>query len=163
VNEKTFGKEQIKLKIDRLQSVVPIDAFGDPVAGATAYAVCVYGEPGTLVATLRVNRAGQPCGTRSCWKTVGGPGYKYADKQLASDGVLQVLLKSGALTKGKVIANGKNNLPRGFTTLPIGVAPMLSGHRSATVQVVSSDAGCVTGTVTNIRDASNVLFKGTAP
>lgn len=163
VNEKSPGKEQIKVKIDRLQAVVPIGAFGDPVGGATGYAVCLYDEKHARVATLEVNRPQDVCGTKPCWKVGGGSSYKYSDKLLAADGVLQLFLKAGELGQGKVIFKGKNKSSRGFTALPTGVAPLLMGNRSATVQVVSSDASCVTGVVTNVHDASGVLFKATNP
>ena len=163
VNEKTFGKEQIKVKVDKLSASVPLAFFGDPVNGTTGYAVCIYNESDARVATLRVNRAHDQCGTKPCWKIAGGTSYKYADKLLASDGVLQVQLKSGPPSTGKFLAKGKNNLAKGQTALPTGVAPQLTGNRFATVQLMSSDAGCVTGTVSNVHDATPLLFKGTTP
>jgi hypothetical protein len=163
VNEKTFGKEQIKVKIDKLVSDLPLGFFGDPVAGTTGYAVCIYNEANTRVATLRVNRPQQQCGTRPCWKIAGGTSYKYTDKLLASDGMLTLQMKAGAPSKGKFAAKGKNNLPKGLTNMPTGVAPQLTGSRHATVQLMSSNAGCLTGTVDNVRDATPELFKGTTP
>jgi hypothetical protein len=163
VNEKTFGKEQIKVKVDKLASSTPLAFFGDPVTGTTGYAVCIYSEANVRVATLRVNRAQQQCGTAPCWKLAGGTTYKYADKLLASDGVLQVQLKSGPPATGKFLSKGKNNLGKGQTALPTGVANQLTGNRHATVQLMSSNAGCVTGTVDNIREATPNSFKGTTP
>jgi hypothetical protein len=58
---------------------------------------------------------------------------------------------------------GQNNLPKGITNMPTGVAAQLTGDREATGQVMTSNAGCLTGTVTNVREASGVLFKGTTP
>ena len=164
MNEKTFGKEQIKVKIDKLVNSVPLAFFGDPVTGTTGYAVCIYNEANARVATLRVNRPQQQCGTRPCWKIAGGVSYKYADKLLASDGMLSLQMKSGEAGKGKFTAKGKNNLAKGQTALPIGVAAQLTGDRHATVQLRSSNApGCLTGTVDNVRDATPALFKGTTP
>ena len=163
VSEKTFGKEQIKVKIDKLVSNTTTALFGDPVAGTTSYAICLYDENDVRVATLRVNRAGQMCGTKPCWKAIGGPGYKYSDKLLSADGVLTLSLKSGLATKGKVGGKAKNNLPKGLTFMPTGVTAQLTGDREATVQIMSSNAGCLTGTVTNVREASALLFKGTTP
>jgi hypothetical protein len=88
VNEKRFGKEQIKVKIDRLAGDVPLAFFGDPIASSTGYAVCLYDEHNALRAALHVDRPGATCGTKPCWKAVGGPGYKYTDRSLVSDGVL---------------------------------------------------------------------------
>ena len=163
VNEKTFGKEQIKVKVDKLASGIPLAFFGDPVNGTTGYAVCIYNEANERVAALRVDRAHQQCGTAPCWKVAGGTTYKYADKLLASDGVLQLQLKSGPPATGKFQAKGKNNLAKGQMALPTGVAALLTGDRHATVQLMSSNAGCVTGTVDNVRDATPTLFKGTTP
>jgi hypothetical protein len=164
VNEKTFGKEQIKIKIDKLVSSVPLSFFGDPVTGTTGYAVCIYNESQALVATLRVDRPQQQCGTRPCWKIAGGTSYKYADKLLASYGMQTLQMKSGAAGTGKFAAKAKRNLAKSLgALLPTGVAPQLTGNRHATVQLMSSNAGCLTGTVDNVRDATPTLFKGTTP
>ena len=112
---------------------------------------------------LRVNRPQQTCGTRPCWKIAGGTSYKYADKLLAADGMLTLQVKSGAAGTGKFTAKGKNNLAKGQTALPTGVAAQLTGNRHATVQLMSSNAGCLTGTVDDVHDATPTLFKGTTP
>ena len=163
VNEKSFGKEQITVKIDKLLPTVPLSFFGDPINGSTGYALCLFDESNTLIATLRANRPRDLCGTVPCWKLVGGIGYKYSDKVLASDGVLQFLFRSGQAGTGKIVGKAKRNLGKGLTALPIGVAAQLTGDRRATVQLMSSNAGCLTGTVTNVREASGLLFKGTTP
>jgi hypothetical protein len=163
VNEKSFGKEQIKVKVDKLVPNLPLAFFGDPLAGTTGYAVCLYSATNTLVAALRVNRPHDQCGTQPCWKVVGGIGYKYGDKVLAADGVLQLLFRSGPAGTGKVIAKAKRNLAKGLTALPIGVAPNLVGNRRATVQLMTSNAGCITGTATHVSEASPALFKATSP
>jgi hypothetical protein len=163
VNEKTFGKEQIKAKIDKLTSTLPLAFFGDPVTGNTGYAVCIYNEANTRIATLRVNRPQATCGTRPCWKLAGGTSYKYSDKLLSSDGMLQLQMKSGGAGTGKVVAKGKNNLPKGFTALPTGVAAQLSGNRHATVQLMMSHGNCVTGRIETVKDALGNFFKGTTP
>jgi hypothetical protein len=163
VNEKRPGKEQIKVKIDRLLVDVPLGVYGDPVGGTTGYAVCLYDGANVLRAALRVNRPQAMCGTKPCWKVVGGPGFKYTDKLLASDGVLQLFTKSGLAGKAKVILKGKNDLPHGLTNLPTGVAAQLIGNSHATVQMMTSNAGCMTGAVTNVREADSLVFKGTTP
>jgi hypothetical protein len=158
-----FGKESIKVKIDKLASSLPLSFFGDPVTGTTGYAVCLYNEANQRVATLRVNRAQQTCGTRPCWKIAGSASYKYSDKLLASDGVLTLQMKSGAAGTGKFGAKGKNNISKGQMSLPTGVANQLVGNRHATVQLLSSNAGCLTGTVDDVREATPTSFKGTTP
>ena len=163
MNEKRFGKEQIKVKIDRLPIDVPIAFFGDPIGGSTGYAVCLYDEANALRASLLVDRPGAMCGTKPCWKLVGGPGYKYTDRALVSDGVLQLFMKSGLAGKPKMILKAKNDLPHSVTNLPTGVAAHLIGDRHATVQMMSSNAGCLTGAVTDVRAADGLIFKGTNP
>jgi hypothetical protein len=163
VNEKTPGKEQIKVKIDRLASALPLSFFGDPVNGNSGYAVCIYNQANARVATLRVNRPQQMCGTRLCWKIAGGTSYKYSDKLLSSDGMLQLQMKSGIAGKGKVVAKGKNNAPKGLTALPTGVAAQMAGNTQARVQLMSSHGACVTGTVINVKDALSNYFKGQTP
>jgi hypothetical protein len=163
VNEKTFGKEQIKVKVDKLLPDVALGFFGDPVAGTTGFAVCLYDESSRRIATLRVNRPQQQCGTRPCWKIAGGTSYKYSDKLLAADGMLVLQTKSGPAGTGRFLAKAKRNLPKGFIAMPTGVAPQLTGDRRATVQLMSSNAGCITGTATNVKEASGTLFKGTTP
>jgi hypothetical protein len=164
VNEKSTGKEKIDIKVDKLVSNTGPAFFGNPVDGTTAYAACIYDQQDALVATLHVDRAQDVCGTKPCWKTLGGPGgFKYGDKALASDGVLQVMLKAGLANKGKVQVKGKRNASKGQTALPIGVAAQLAGDTSATVQLRSSNAGCITGDITNVKDNSSILFKGQTP
>jgi hypothetical protein len=163
VNEKRFGKEQIKVKIDRLAGDVPLAFFGDPIASSTGYAVCLYDEHNALRAALHVDRPGATCGTKPCWKAVGGPGYKYTDRSLVSDGVLQLFVKSGVGGKAKMILKAKNDLAHAITNLPTGVAAGFIGNRSATVQMMSNNAGCLTGNVNDVKDADGIVFKGTNP
>ena len=163
VNEKAVGKEQLKVTVDKLLGNVPLTFFGDPIGGSTGYAICLYDASDRRIATLRVNRPHDQCGPRACWKIASGTAYKYGDKLLASDGVLQLQLKAGMGDKGKVVAKGKRILAKGLTALPIGVAAALAGDSHATVQLLSSNAGCVTGTVTDVSDASSTYFKGSTP
>ena len=163
MNEKRFGREQIKVKIDRIPTDIPLAFYGDPVTGTTGYAVCIYGQDDVLRVALRVNRPQDTCGSKPCWKVVGGPGYKYTDRLLASDGVLQLFTKAGLPGKPKVLLKAKNDLPHGLTALPTGIAPLLIGDRRATVQMMTSNAGCATGTITNVKAADGIVFKGTTP
>lgn len=162
VNEKSFGKEQVKFLVDKLSVDLPLVFFGDPVTGPTGYAVCLYDATEARIASFTVDRPQQTCDTRPCWKLVAS-GYKYVDKLLSADGVLQIQLKAGLSGTGRFLAKGKRNFAKGMTALPIGVAAQLEGDRHATVQLRASNGSCVTGTVTNISDASGTLFKGKAP
>jgi hypothetical protein len=165
VNEKRSGKEQIAIVLGRLVADTPPAAFGDPIASRTGYALCVYDPTDRLVAALRVDRAGTLCGNKPCWKSANGRGWKYTDKRLGADGVLQLLLKSGAPGKGKVVAKAKNDAAKGSTAMPTGVAASLAGNGSASavVQLRIDGGGCMGGTAQRVRQSTDRLFKATAP
>ncbi|MGH7893992.1 MAG: hypothetical protein ACREQL_04940 [Candidatus Binatia bacterium] len=163
VNEKTFGKEKLKVLLDRLVAPVTPPQFGNPVSGTTTYAVCLYDQADGLVATMRVNRAGSQCGTSPCWKAILGKGIKYSDKLTQADGIQQIVAKGGEAGKGKIIIKGKNDIGRSQTALPTRVAVPLAGNRRATAQLVGSDAACFSGTATSVTTADGHVFKGTAP
>jgi hypothetical protein len=163
VNEKTFGKEKLKVQLDRIIPPVTPPQFGDPVGGTTTYAVCLYDQTDGLVATMRVARAGAQCGTSPCWKVLSGKGIKYSDKLLEADGIQQIVAKGGEAGKGKIVIKGKNDIGRGQMSLPTRVAVPLAGNRRATAQLVSTDAACFSGTATSVSTADGLVFKGTAP
>lgn len=163
VVEKTVGKEQIKAKIDKLALDTPLALFGDPLTGQADYVVCLYDGTGARIATLSIPRTQQTCGTKPCWKASGSTGVKYTDKTLSSDGALQLQLKGGEPTKGKVQFKAKNNGPKGQLEMPTGLTLQLANDIKATVQVRISNGTCFSGTVTNVRENSAVLFKATEP
>jgi hypothetical protein len=83
--------------------------FGDPTT-TDAYTLCVF-DDGTEVFRSDIP-AGGTCGTFPCWRTLGSSGFKYINRDRTPDGILKVLLKSGAAGKAKVILKGKgDNLP----------------------------------------------------
>jgi hypothetical protein len=90
--------------------------FGDPTAmGSTAaHTVCLYDDIATtptLVATLEVDRAGDTCSGKPCWKvTGGGTGASFKDKAATSDGVtkMQFAGKPGTGSKISFSAAGTN-------------------------------------------------------
>jgi len=164
VNERSFGKEKLKLVVDKIVPPVSQGQLGDPVQGTTAYAICLYDESDTLAATLRVNRPGAVCnGTTPCWKSVSGPGLKYNDKFLVANGVQQILLKSGDAGHGKVVVKGKNDIGNGRTNMPVGVAAMFLGDRRATAQVLTSNASCFSIALPTVKNADGQLFKAVSP
>jgi hypothetical protein len=163
IDEKKPGKEKFKAVLKNLTAPLGQSDFGDPVAGSTGYAVCTYDEGGALVASMIVDRPGETCGTKPCWKGVSSKGYAYDDKFLSADGIQKIVGKGGAAGKGSVQASGKNDAAKGFTALPTGIAAALSGNTSATVQIVTSDAACFTGTATSVQKADGLQFKAKAP
>jgi hypothetical protein len=157
------GKEQIKAKIDKIVQDTPLTLFGNPVNGQTDYAICLYDGAGARIATIRIPRSQQTCGTKPCWKPSGSTGVKYSDKTLSSDGALLLQLKGGEPTKGKIQFKAKNNGPKGQLEMPTGLTLQLANDIKATVQVHISNGACFSGTVTNIRENSAVQFKATEP
>jgi hypothetical protein len=91
--------------------------FGDP-ENTQDYTLCVFDNGATkLEAAIP---AGGTCGTAPCWKPIGTNGFKYINRDRTPDGILKVLLKTGADGKAKVIVKGKGtNLPLGAGVLPM--------------------------------------------
>jgi hypothetical protein len=104
--------------------------FGAPLT-STNYTFCVYDSSAAPQPVLLAHiPSGGTCGTKPCWKTVKG-GFKYNDKLFTPDGIQQLLLKSGAATKAKIILKGKG------VDLPMPSLPLTT---PVTVQI-KNDAG----------------------
>ncbi len=147
-SEKTPGKESLKLQWKKVEDVSTQGAFGDPVHGTTRVAVCLYGDANQLIRGLLIDRAGQNCGEKPCWKATGTKGYGYQDKAASSDGFRKVSFAAGAAGKGKADAQAANNAAKGQTALPSGLVAALSGNFHPTVQLVTTDGFCVGATMT---------------
>jgi hypothetical protein len=161
VNERNPGGERLKGTLQNLAGTTTQANFGDPVGGSTRYDVCIYNQAGSLVAEMTVDRAGQTCGTRPCWKPVGTVGYRYTDKNAGADGIKSIVAKSGAFGRGSVKLKGANRLSKGQTSLPTGIAGQL--QTGATLQVVTDDAACFDAVVTTVRKTTTTEFIGTTP
>jgi hypothetical protein len=159
VNEKSVGKEKLKVALTKLEPVVTPSQFGDPVSGSTRYNVCIYDSANQLRGQYTVARAGDTCGDRACWSVVSEKGYKYTDKSLAADGILKIALYGGDAGKGKVKFTGKNTA----LTMPTGVAASLQNQTSATVQVVTSDASCFGVGLVRVKKADGLVFSAVVP
>src|SRR5262249_23922857 len=67
VNEKTPGKEQLKVQWKGFSAATTQTSFAaDPVAGALGAAVCIYRDGG-LIQGYVVDRGGQLCAGKACW------------------------------------------------------------------------------------------------
>lgn len=157
IDEKTAGKEKLKVSFSKLAAAVTQSQFGDPVGGNTAYRVCVYDGSNQLKGTYTVARAGQTCGDKPCWAAVSDKGYKYKDKAASADGVTMMKLGGGDPGKGKLKIKGKGS------NLPSGIAAALQNQTSATVQVLSSNASCFGVALTEVKKADGVTFSATGP
>jgi len=133
------------------------------VSGHTAYNVCLYGDGPTLIGTYSIAKAGQVCGTKACWRALATKGYKYFDKDAGSDGIFKIVVRGGDSGVGSVVVKGKNNSSKGQTSLPMGIASVLSGSSEAIVQIISSDADCFGSTLPNVKRADGSTFKAVSP
>lgn len=164
VDERKPGKEKIEASVKKLADATALPDFGDPVAGTTVYELCIYDGSDVLVGNLLVDRAGDVCGDKGkpCWKA-GNKGYKYKDKDRASAGVKTIKSKTGDAGKGKLQLKAGNKESKGQTAMPTGIAPLLQGQASASIQVQTSDAGCFGAALPNVKKAEPDRFKAKAP
>jgi hypothetical protein len=151
VDEKKAGKEKMKLQWKKLADATVQGDFGDPVGGTTAVALCIYDDSNALLQELLVDRAGEQCTGKDCWKAKGTKGYGYKDKDNASDGISKIGYKSGDAGKGKADAKGKNNSAKSQTSLPTGVVTKLAGNTAPTIQMRTSDGFCATATMNTVK------------
>jgi hypothetical protein len=158
-NEKTPGRERLKLQWRRLATATTPAGFGDPVAGTTRIALCLYDDAGALVRGLVVDRAGDLCAGSACWRATGTHGYRYQDRLAASAGVTKIGYLSGSTGTGKADAAAANNASRGQTALPPGIVAGLAGNTAPTVQLVTSDGFCVGATMTDVLRDEGGLYK----
>jgi glucose/arabinose dehydrogenase len=117
----------------------------NPVGGNTSYAVCVYDRAAatpSLALSLVIDRAGDLCGTKPCFKAVGGSppggkGWKYKDSAATADGVLKMILKGGGAGKAKIVLKAKGaDLPLGS---PVSGSAYFNQDTSVVVQLLSND------------------------
>ncbi len=158
-NERTPGRERLKLQWRRLATAITQAGFGDPVAGTTRVALCLYDDAGTLVRGLTVDRAGALCAGSECWRAIGTRGYRYQDKLAASAGVTKIGYFAGDAGAGRADAAGANYASKGQTALPTGVAAALGGNTAPTVQLVTSDGLCIGATMTDVLRDEGGLYK----
>jgi len=161
--EKKAGNEKWKAKLKGFDGATAASDFGDPVADTTRYDVCLYGDSGQLVSELSVDRAGQTCGKKPCWKDKRGKGFSYKDKESSADGVKTAKVASGPTGKGKLQVKAGNKARRGQAALPTGTAKALDGATSATLQVLAGGATCFEAFLSTVKKADGFQFKAKAP
>ena len=158
IKEKKAGKEKLSATLKKLGDATTAGDFGDPVSGTTGYELCLYDAEGALVANLPVDRAGDTCSGKPCWKAAR-KGPKYKDKEAAASGVKKLVGKSGPAGKGKLKLSAGNQANKGRTSLPTGLAGALAGATQVTMQVVTTDARCYEATLTNVKKNDATQFK----
>jgi len=105
-------------------------AFGDPVSGASGFAVCAYDGAGTRIFAAGVS-AGGVCNGTACWAALGGGAFRYRGGAALADGVARVVLKPSAGGHSRIRVEGVGpalDLP----SLPAGELPVV-------VQLVRDD------------------------
>jgi cysteine-rich repeat protein len=163
VVESKPGKEKLKLALKKLASAVTLADLGDPVSSTTRYDVCLYDAASQLAGVLTVDRAGQTCGAKPCWKAVGSVGFKYKDPAAAASGVRSLQLKSGDAGKGGLSLQAGNQSAKAQTALPTGIAAALQGATSATVQVLTDVPSCFQAELGTVKKADGTRFQAAAP
>jgi len=148
INDRTDdGKDLFLWKWIKGAATSQVELGADPVGGDTSYAICVYDETGDVPALshqLLVSRAGETCGTRPCFKAIGGDppdgkGWRYKDKERVADGVLKLLVKGGVAGKAKIIVKARGAaipLPG-----PVDGSHYYEQDSSVIVQMHTSDGG----------------------
>ncbi len=129
------------------------DSLGNPVAGLTSFAFCVYRENGAtdLLVDASVG-AGGTCADKPCWKAPrSNIRFRYRDKAGAADGITEIQLRSGAVGRGKISVKGRG--PSLGLSLPVGP------FNSVTVQLISGNGACWQAEYDTAKVNSANLFK----
>ncbi len=153
------GKERLQAKWTKGPELLQTD-LGSPIDGGTGTVVslCIYDQADSLAGVLSVDRAGEDCDGKPCWKSIGaappaGKGYAFKDKTSASDGVHKLFIKAGTAGKSKA------NLKAKGASIPTGIAAALQSSTSATIQLRASDGVCLSHTLTEVKEATADTFK----
>src|SRR6185503_3262292 len=126
----------------RRGDTVAVGDFGDPITGGIDYAVCLYDaavQPQPRLTALVPAGGGcgslQDAGGVSCWKSLGGRGFRYSSRNRNPDGVSPVSLKAGPAPTSQVSLEGKGE------ALPLPALPLTF---PVTVQLQASNGSCWT-------------------
>jgi len=166
VREDKPGKEKLVARLSKGPALAQTD-LGNPLAleqggTGTAYALCLYDDGGDLAGDLLVDRAGDICDERPCWRPVGrapndpkgpGRGYRYKDAALVADGVRMIRYKGGDAGKSKASVSAKG------AGLPGGIPAALQSATQVTVQLRSSDGVCLSVDLGDIKAQEAAVFK----
>jgi len=159
-DEKHAGKERLKLSWKKITTATTRSDFGDPVGGSTVATLCIFNDGGILVGQpLVVDRGGQMCGGKPCWKATGSQGLAYQDKAASADGITKMSFGGRPAGKGKASAQGKNNAAKNQTSLPTGFAAALTGNTSPTIELVTSNGFCVGAKMNTVKKDDGQQYK----
>lgn len=162
VDERVPSRGKLRVVWKALTGFVPTADLGNPLSGDTEYAVCLYDDLSTVAGELHLDRAQATCGptAKPCWKSMGGLGFRYSDRNATVHGIKRIVLKGGPTGKGKLVLKAKVVPGRSASGLPPGIPLALSDSQQVTAQIVSSDAGCFTLTTNVVTGAESDRFAG---
>jgi hypothetical protein len=163
VDERRSGKEKVVAKLAKGPEIAQADLPDPAVPGGVDYALCIYDDQGRRAAALSVERAGENCGRKPCWKPLGKPspdgkGFAYKDPEGASDGVRSWKLAGGKTGHSSLAAAASNRAKKGETALPGGMAAALAATDAVTIQV-HTDGPCFQTTLSDVRKQESDRFK----
>jgi hypothetical protein len=113
------------------------ETIGNPVAGLTAFAICVYranGPTTDLLVDASVDAAGV-CNLRPCWtssRTENTVSFK--DKTGAANGITHIQLRGAPLGRGRISVKGSG--PSLGLSLPVGP------FSNVTAQIINGNGDC---------------------
>jgi hypothetical protein len=167
-SEKKAGRESLAFSLAKGPALAQAE-LGDPrKSGDLGVALCIYRDTGQRVATLPLERAGETCGTKPCWKPLGGAppkgaGWRYRDSTGAASGFRSLDLKGGAAGRTKLVGKATNDVTKGQLALPIGITPALAGTTSVTLQLRTSRNHCLAATLPTVKRSTNEKLDATLP
>lgn len=124
----TFGLARLKMNDsslparDRFQFVwrqgeaTSLADFGDPIAGSTAYGICVYAA-GVPVVDISLPPGGL-CAGQPCWRMAGQYRLAYEDRVASNDGAKFLVLREGSDGQSRIDLLTKG-MELGLPTLPL--------------------------------------------
>ena len=122
-------------------ATVTLGDFGTPTT-STDYTLCVYDNTG-LQLSLTAPADGTCAAGKPCWSATS-KGFKYVDKELTPDGLLNITLKVVDSGQGKIRVRGKGT--------NLGLPSTLTLTTPVTVQLKRSDSStCWEGTFSSPR------------
>ena len=134
-------KAQLKFKSGKIAwklkqgDATTLGDFGDPTA-ATGYAFCMYNGDDELIGAAELP-AGGACGSRPCWRSIAGRGFKYRDRLATPDGIDGAGLTAGIAGRTKVDVQGKQ-VALGGRLFPLPVRVQLKAGSGTCWQSVHS-------------------------
>jgi hypothetical protein len=116
--------------------------------------------PASATTGSAVDRAGDLCRGKPCWKTIGGDppdgrGYTFRDRDTTSDGIKTLLLKGGDEGKSKVVIRGNG------ANLPSGVTAALVSTTDVRLHLRLDGSSCLATTLGDVRTQHADRFRAT--